>query len=87
VQRDAGMVGEPGPERYRSRQAITVGRDTPSCLAIAEVPSPAPALSTMRARRAVPAVREAERVQANNSVRSASGISRISADRSMAHCT
>lgn len=49
--------------RNRSRQVITVGRDTPSRLAIADVPSPPAAASTILARSASPADTDDERVQ------------------------
>src|SRR5205823_3895899 len=67
------------------RQVITVGRDTPSWWAIAEVPSPAPALRTMRARSAAPAVMVADRAHPLNVARSASETSNPSDVRGMAH--
>jgi len=57
---------------YRSRQPITVGRDTPTVSAIAVFDTPSAANSTIRARCARPARIELERVHPVSSSRSPS---------------
>ena len=84
-ERGASASAATPPERYRSRQVITVGRETPKPRAMAEVPSPAPLRSTIRARSAAPAVIVGDLVQARSSVRSASETSTASAERSLVH--
>src|SRR4249919_1308883 len=55
---------------YRARQAVTVGRDTPTRTAIAVFATPSEASSTIRARCARPARTELDRVRRTNSSRS-----------------
>ena len=55
---------------YRSRQPITVGRDTPTRSAISVLDTPSAASSTIRARCARPALIELHRVQDSNNSRS-----------------
>jgi hypothetical protein len=49
---------------YRFRQPITVGRDTPTRSAISVLDTPSAASSTIRARRASPALIEDDHVHA-----------------------
>jgi hypothetical protein len=60
---------------YRLRHWITVGRDTPSRRAIADVPSPSAAANTIRARNANPARTDDDRAHDTNVARSSSEIS------------
>ena len=55
---------------YRSRQPITVGRDTPTRSAISVLDTPSAASSTIRARCARPALIDDDRVQDSNNSRS-----------------
>src|SRR5947209_3310497 len=83
--RGASWRPEIPPVRYRSRQLITVGREIPRRLAMAEVPSPAAARSTTRARRAIPAGTEGERTHVWSVARSAFGTSTTPGNNGMAH--
>jgi hypothetical protein len=56
--------------RKRSRHLITVGRDTPTRRAAADVPSPSATANTIRARSTRLAGRVRERVQQTSSARS-----------------
>src|SRR3954447_2858354 len=58
--------------RNRSRHLITVGRETPSDRAVAEVPAPSAIASTIRARSTYPAETVRQRVQYSSVARSSS---------------
>lgn len=66
---------------YRCRHPMTVGRDTPTCAAIAVFPSPSAASNTIRARCASPARTLDERVNRSRWPRSPSRSSNAGAGR------
>ena len=66
---------------YRSRQPITVGRDTPTCAAIAVFDNPSADSSTIRARCASPARPDDARVNRTSSSRSPSRTPKAGAGR------
>lgn len=69
------------PRRYRSRHAITVGRETPTRCAISVFDRPCPPSSTIRARCASPAGTVGARVHRSSSTRSLSTITKAGAGR------
>ena len=61
----------------RSRHLITVGRETPSSLAVPDVPTPSATASTIRARSTCPAGTERDRLNDSNAARSSALITKI----------